>query len=216
MDLLYTITKSKEHEKFMSHPVIVTFANKKWENLQLYYKLNLLFISMFWICTWMYAFKLWMYRVPEQWFIDVFWIISIFLLVLRELLQFYDGFKRYCKKWKENVIDWSLIISSIIKIIVPYLEGLQGSEIDTVLATFLFFWSAICLLHWILKHPRFSGLNVRLRIIEKIVWELVKTLLLSYVVMFVLAIAYDSIRLNTNGKYRVMSKNRTRATIGCS
>ena len=184
-ETLACLANSSKHQYLLKHPVLVLFLMIKWKHLNFAYTANLLFYLTFVAFITAYIYFVYddetalkcndgtLFYNPS---VDRLWyIVTILLtmLMMREGYQLSFSFTKYILA----VVNWlEIILISLSSIMLFHNPNECNMEKKRIFAASLILVSWSVLYTMLLRHPKFTFLNVYFTMFAKVGWTFIKFL----------------------------------------
>ena len=181
-ETLSCLANSVKHQHLLKHPVIILFLMIKWKHLNFAYTLNLFFYLTFVACITAYIYFVYDGDMPNNCqqnvqvytpVVDNLWYIVTVLLVMlmiREVYQLSFSLIKYVStvvNWLETLL---IALSSIMLFHYPMDCNLEKKRSAAALLI-LISWSVLYTM--LVRHPKFTFLNVYFTMFAKVGWTFV-------------------------------------------
>ena len=184
-ETLACLANSSKHQYLLKHPVLVLFLMIKWKHLNFAYTANLLFYLTFVAFITAYIYFVYddetalvcdngihIYSPPVE---RLWYIVTILLtmLMMREGYQLSFSFTKYILA----VVNWlEIILISLSSIMLFHKPNECNLEKKRIVAASLILVSWSVLYTMLLRHPKFTFLNVYFTMFAKVGWTFIKFL----------------------------------------
>lgn len=206
MDVIAYLSKNKETQSLLKHPVIASFLFMKWSKLETSHIINLLFYFIF--CVFLYF-----YIIAEQLHDQNNVIISIAsvmlyitfpMLIFREVFQFVMFPRKYVRN-VQNCIEIFVIAGIILMLSIKS----PGNYIRKQICAIVILLTAFQLILLIEQIPRFTTNIVMLR---TVIWNFFNCLLWYAILIFAFAISFFILFGDQKNEYSNYCKKSNNAT----
>ncbi|KAL7016831.1 hypothetical protein ACKWTF_010152 [Chironomus riparius] len=193
MSPLKMLTKNDHYKHLIMHPVISSFVCLKWKKIRFSLYLNLL-LTLFFILTFIPFIvihrktpKSEHYKLPNHLLLFIFSCISLFMLAIREIMQFLQSPMRYFK-FLSNYIDITLITSSTCVL----LELVSNRDLLRILHTIIILlstWECFNLLGFL---PLVS-ISLHIKMFKKVFMTFLQSLAIYSVIILGFALSFHTL-----------------------
>jgi hypothetical protein len=186
---LKKLTENDGYRHFIMHPVISSFVFLKWKKIRFSLYLNL-FLTLFFILTivpFIVIHRKNEYFVPKHLILQKLSGLSLFMLFIREILQFRQAPRRYFK-WYSNYLD-IILISLSASVILEIVNDRDHLRIFHTLIILLSTWECFNLLGFL---PLVS-VSLHIKMFRKVFMTFLQSLAIYSVIVLGFALSFHTL-----------------------